>query len=163
MKSLSLLALASLASLALVAGCDKKSEASPPSSAAQPASAPAEDAAYALSTDAPECKAGATCTATLRLEAKGDFHLNDEYPFKFTAGDNAKVEYLGTDGGGKNVFSKAAGDFAKQTAKVGVMTVKFKPSAPGSVTIDGVYKLSVCSEATCKLDNPSAKVTVAVK
>src|SRR5207253_2246329 len=123
----------------------------------------ADDTSYALTSDAPECKVGATCTATLRLEAKGEFHLNEEYPFKFTGADNAKVEYLGTDGAGRNIFSKAAGDFAKQTEKVGVMTVKFKPSAPGNVTIEGVYKLSVCSEATCKLDNPSAKVTLAVK
>jgi hypothetical protein len=160
MKSFSVLAFSVLA----LAACDKKSDApAPASSAAQPASAPSGDDAYALTSDAPDCKAGATCTATLRLEAKGDFHLNEEYPFKFTGGDNAKIEYLGTDGAGKNVFSKAAGDFAKQTPKVGVMTVKFKPQGAGNVTIDGVYKLSVCNEQTCKLDNPSAKVVVAVK
>src|SRR5947209_8352315 len=107
----------SLCVLALLAsGCNKKSEASPAASAAPPSgAAPTDDGTYALTTDAPECKVGATCVATLRLEAKGDYHLNPEYPFKFTAGDNTKVEYLGSDPGGHNVFTKAAGDFAKQT------------------------------------------------
>jgi len=157
MKSLACVAVA----LAMV-GCNKKSEVSPAASAAPPAPV-APSSEYALTSDAPECKAGATCTATIRLEARGAYHLNDEYPFKFTAGDNATVEFLGTDAGGRNVFTKAAGDFMKQSATVGVMTVKFKPAAQGSLTIEGVYKLSVCSEADCKLDSPSAKVTLAVK
>jgi hypothetical protein len=161
---------ASLGTLALffvvtASGCTKKSEASTAPSAAPPsAEAPAgDDGSYALTTSVADCAVGATCTVTLRVEARGEFHLNPEYPYKFTAGDVAGVDFLGTDGGGKNVFTKAAGDFAKQSEKVGVMTVKFKPSKAGDVTIAGVYKLSVCSDATCKLDNPSAKVTLAVR
>src|SRR4051812_43736072 len=80
----------------LASACNKKSEASPAASAAPPSGEePGNDGSYALTTDAPECKAGATCTAVLRLEAKGEYHLNAEYPFKFTGADNAKVEYLG--------------------------------------------------------------------
>ena len=155
---------AAAAVVATSSGCGKKSEAAPASSSAPTVGeAPGSDGSYALTTDAAECKAGATCTVTLRLEARGEYHLNAEYPYKFTAANAPSVEFLGTDGGGKNVFTKLAGDFAKQTEKVGVMTVKFKPAAAGNVTIEGVYKLSVCSEATCKLDNPSAKVTLAVK
>lgn len=165
---------AAVAIIATSSGCAKKTEAAPASTTAPPVApvapeAPGADGSYALTTDAAECKAGATCTVTLRLEARGEYHLNAEYPYKFTAvnapsaAGGPSVEFLGTDGGGKNVFTKVAGDFAKQSEKVGVMTVKFTPKAAGNVTIEGVYKLSVCSEATCKLDNPSAKVTLAVR
>jgi hypothetical protein len=162
------LALVALASVALAAAaCGKKTEAAGQSSApsAAPASQAAQggDADYALTTSSDDCKAGAMCTVTLRLEAKREYHLNAEYPYKYTAKDAPQVEFLGTDGGGKNVFTKAAGDFKAQGEKVGVMTVKFKPQAAGNVTIDGVYKLSVCSEANCKLDSASPKVVVAVK
>lgn len=154
-----------VAVLATSSGCGKKSEAAPASTTAPLVApeAPGADGSYALTTDAADCQAGATCTVTLRLEARGEYHLNTEYPYKFTAANAPSVEFLGTDGGGKNVFTKVAGDFAKQSEKVGVMTVKFTPKAAGNVTIEGVYKLSVCSEATCKLDNPSAKVTLAVR
>ncbi len=158
------------ASVAMSSGCGKKSEAAPASTTppvvAPAAEAPGADGSYALTTEAADCKVGATCTVTLRLEARGDYHLNAEYPYKFTAANvtgGPSVEFLGTDGAGKNVFTKLAGDFTKQTEKVGVMTVKFKPATAGTLAIEGVYKLSVCSEATCKLDNPSAKVTLAVK
>ena len=156
---------AAVAVLAMSSGCGKKSEAAPASTTAPLVTpeAPGADGSYALTTDAADCKAGATCAVTLRLEARGEYHLNAEYPYKFTAANAPSVDFLGTDGGGKNVFTKVAGDFAKQSEKVGVMTVKFTPKAAGNVTIEGVYKLSVCSEATCKLDNPSAKVTLAVR
>lgn len=159
------MALVLAAALVLASGCDKKQSPSPSAAASTPAANDpgGNDGSYVLTTDASDCKVGATCTVTLRLEARGDYHLNESYPYKFTAGQAPSAEFLGSDLGGKNVFSKAAGDFAKQTEKVGVMTVKLKPSAPGNVTVEGVYKLSVCSEATCKLDNPSAKVVLAVK
>ena len=43
----------------------------------------------------------------VKLVATGEFHINDEYPYRFKADDASGIEFLGTDGG-KNAFSKAA-------------------------------------------------------
>ena len=49
----------------------------------------------------------------LRLEASGGYHVNKEYPYKFTANAAPSVDFLGRDPGGAAVFSKAAGDFTQ--------------------------------------------------
>ena len=77
------------------------------------------------------CTAGSPCNVTLKLVATGDFHVNDEYPYRFKADDAPGVAFLGTDPGGKNTFSKAAGDWQKADAKSGAMTVKFIAANPG--------------------------------
>ena len=167
MKLLASLATPTLAlSIALAtAACDKRPDAAPaPQTIAAAPEKPGADGSYVVTTaTVGDCKAGETCTATLRIVAKSEFHINDEYPYKFTAGDVGGVEFQGTDGAGKNVFSKAAGNFVKESAKVGVLTVKLKPQAKGKVDVAGVYKLSVCSDATCKLDNPTVSFAVDAK
>ena len=155
----------SLASASTTTACDKKTEAPTVVSAVSAtADKPGSDGSYVVTTaTVGECKAGEPCTATIRVEAQAEFHINDEYPYKFTAGDVSGVEYQGTDGSGKNVFSKAAGNFAKTSAKVGVLTVKLKPASKGTVNVAGVYRLSVCSDATCKLDNPTVSFAIDAK
>ena len=147
------------------AACDRKNETPTVVSAVSAnADKPGNDGSYVVTTaTVGDCKAGETCTATLRIEAQSEFHINDEYPYKFTAGDASGVEYQGTDSSGKNVFSKAAGNFAKTSAKVGVLTVKLKPASKGTVNVAGVYRLSVCSDATCKLDNPTVSFAIDAK
>jgi hypothetical protein len=164
-----LASLAPLASLAVTA-CDKKTDAGGPATVAAPASSSDKsdkaggDGSYVLTTaTVGDCRAGETCTATVRIEAQSVFHINDEYPYKLTATNVAGVDYQGTDASGKNVFSKAAGNFAKESAKVGVLTVKLKPQAKGAINVAGVYRLSVCSDATCKLDNPTVSFAVDAK
>src|SRR5262245_50197766 len=73
-----------------------------------------------------DCKANTECKVQIKLQALDSFHVNKEYPYKFKAGDVAGVEYLGTDAAGKNVFSKAAGDFVldANNEKLGYMNVK---------------------------------------
>ena len=107
--------------------------------------------------------AGAPCSVTLKLAATSGYHINDQYPYKYTATNVPAVDFQGTDPQGKNVFSKSAGDFVTQTPTVGVMTVKFTPKAKGDIKIDGTFKLSVCSDANCRIDSASPSVTVAVK
>jgi hypothetical protein len=110
-----------------------------------------------------DCKAGETCTATIRLEAVGDYHINKDYPYKFKAKEAPSIEFLGSDPAGKNVFSKGAGDFTIDGEKVGTMTVHFKPGAKGAVTVGGTYKLSVCSAQNCQLEQPDLSIGVTVK
>lgn len=112
---------------------------------------------------ASDCAAGANCAVTVKLAAQGEFHINKEYPYKFTASPSSGVTYLGSDSGNPNVFTKGAGDFAIGDEKTATMTVKFKASQKGSVTIGGTFKMSVCSSANCQLEQQDVAVTVAVK
>ncbi len=154
-----------IAALIACSACSKTQDAPAPPTATPPpaASASSQDADYTLATSAGDCVAGAQCSVSLRLAATSGYHINDQYPYKYTATNVAAVDFQGTDPQGKNVFSKGAGDFATQGPTVGVMTVKFTPKTKGNVTIDGTFKLSVCSEANCKIDSASPSVTVAVK
>lgn len=100
------------------------------------------------------CKAGAECKIEVKLIAGDGFHVNNEYPYKFKANDVAGIEYTGTDASGKNVFSKAAGDFRADAAnvKLGYLTVHFKMAKAGKANITGTFKMSVCSAANCQLE-----------
>ncbi len=108
------------------------------------------------------CKKGEECTLTLRLEAQGAYHINDSYPYKFTPGKkddkslSENVEYV------KENFSKSGGDFKKDAEKVATMTVKFKPTAT-KAKIVGTYKMSVCSEQNCQLEQQEIQLEVEAK
>src|SRR5262245_9189607 len=107
------------------------------------------------------CKKGDDCTLTLRLEALGAYHINDSYPYKFTPGPTKdgkpeNIEFA------KATFSKAEGDFKKEAEKVATMTVKFKATAAAG-TIAGVYKMSVCSEQNCQLEQQEVTLKVDAK
>ena len=92
-----------------------------------------------------DCKAGSECTAKITINVTADeYHVNDQYPFKFTATPPAGVELHGAKGA---TFQD--GDFLREH-KTATMTVKFKPSAKGSFAIAGKYKICVCSDKTCE-------------
>ena len=110
-----------------------------------------------------DCPAGANCTAKLTLVATGDFHINDQYPYKFKADDVAGLTFRGTDRGGPNVFSKDADDWHKTGAQSGVMNVTFQSTDKGPKSITGNFKLSVCSAANCQLEQQTVTVPVAVR
>ena len=103
-----------------------------------------------------ECKAGAECVARITVTSKGEFHVNDTYPFKFTAAA-PNVEFHGSAG---NVYT--GGDFAREKTK-GTMTIKFKPAAKGAVTITGKYKICICSDKICSPEVIDISIPVVVK
>ena len=120
---------------------------------------------FVVNASVASCSANADCKIDLKLEAKGDFHVNKEYPYKFKASAANGVTYLGKDGAGPETFSKSAGDFTLDSSneKVGTMTVKFKSANRGAVTIAGVFKLSVCSAQNCQLETANVSVPVTVR
>jgi hypothetical protein len=118
---------------------------------------------YTIDAAAGDCSAGANCSITVKLAAQGEFHINQQYPYKFTAAQAAGVTYLGSDTNGPNVFTKTAGDFAIGDEKTATMTVKFKAASKGTVAISGTFKLSVCSSANCQLEQQDVSVNVTVK
>jgi hypothetical protein len=111
---------------------------------------------------AASCRVGATCTFALTLVATGDYHINDEYPYKFRADDLPGVEFLGTDGAGKNVFSKVAKNWSKRDERTGTMTVTFQSTEKGTKPIVGIFKLSVCSAQNCQLEQQQVTTMVDV-
>jgi hypothetical protein len=110
-----------------------------------------------------DCSAGARCLIALKLVATGDFHVNDQYPYRFKAEATSGIEFLGTDATGKNVFSKPAGDWVKSDAKSGIMTVQLTPTMKGRSTISGIFKLSVCSAQNCLIEQPQVRVALAAR
>ncbi len=153
----------------LVAACARAqaTDSSHPAAGSTPASRPAPgphvDGDH-FSVDASlvgPCAANAECTVAIKLTVRDDFHVNAEYPHKFTATDAPGVEYLGKDAAKKQVFSKPAGDFAQTDPKSGVLTVRFK-AQPGPHVIGGTLKIGVCSDQNCMLPQVELAVPVTV-
>jgi hypothetical protein len=109
------------------------------------------------------CAVGAPCGLSLRLVATGDFHINEEYPYKFKAEDVKGVEFLGTDDSGKNVFSKGANNWQRKDEKTGTMAVSFRAAEKGDKPISGTFKLSVCSPQSCQLEQQPVTTTVSFR
>jgi hypothetical protein len=107
------------------------------------------------------CKAGSACTVKLVLTAQNGYHVNKEYPYKLKLQDAAGIELDGKDAGGKNVFSKAAGDFTIDSDTQGTLRVRFKAAKAGPATLSGTFKMSVCSDKNCQLE--TAEVSIPVK
>jgi hypothetical protein len=150
--------LAGLVALALHLGaCDKATAATATADIAQAATPTShvDGNNYKVDTKVADCTAGAECTATIRLEALGAYHINDTYPYKFTVlgpdGGGGALEFLGKDPANRGVFGKNTGEFEKQAEKIAVVTVRFK-APKGKVAFAGRFKMSVCSEANCQLE-----------
>jgi hypothetical protein len=154
-----------------VAACSKNRDAAALGAADTLAvSAPLADCGHAvcatnffIDTVVADCAARSPCSMTVKLFATGEFHINDEYPYRFKADDTSGIAFLGTDAGGMNAFSKAAGDWQKSEEKSGAMTVNFSPAERGTKTIGGTFKLSVCSAQSCLLEQRQLTASVLTK
>jgi hypothetical protein len=164
------LTLASLLALSVLACAKGEQRAAQGTAAAAPAPPLAAPCAHAACSDhfyveaAPSaCSAGAACDLRLEVVATGDYHINDDYPYRFKADDAPGIAFLGSNPADKGVFSKSTGDWQKAEAKTGAMTVKFTPAAAGDKTISGTFKVSVCSAENCLLEQPKVSAVVAAK
>lgn len=115
---------------------------------------------FEIDVASPGCRAATDCVMTINLQPTSGFHVNKEYPYKFTAVATPNVTFLGK--GDASVFSRASGDFAEASPTSGVMTVRFKPAGPGEVSLTGTYKLSVCSADQCQIEQQAIALTVTV-
>jgi hypothetical protein len=88
------------------------------------------------------CTAGATCEARLVLTALAGYHVNREYPVKFIGEPTPGVLVEGT------------GTFALDDAKTGTLTIRYRADKAGRARIAGTFKLSVCSDAQCEIEQP---------
>jgi hypothetical protein len=110
-----------------------------------------------------DCVQGARCEVAVKLVATGDYHINEDYPYKLKVEDVPGVDFLGTDAAGKTTFSKGATDWKRSDEKSGVMTIGFRSVQKGAASVGGTFKLSVCSAANCQLEQQPVKVAVTVK
>ena len=158
-----------LFALGLATGCGKVSEAAPnaqgapasnasPSGAAQPGPGAAsfDNANYSAKiASAGPCKKDQTCSAEVVVVAKGEYHINDKYPYRFKLEDPppAGLKYP------KPVIGKEDGtmDERKITLKV-----PFVPASAGDKKVAGLLSLSVCSAANCLMDKQQLDLTVKV-
>jgi hypothetical protein len=128
--------------------------------AQKPASKHIDGNNFTLDVSSDGCKAGEDCVMTIKLAATGDYHVNKEYPYKFIATPSPGVTFLGKSDA--NTFSRAAGDFVEQGEKLGTMTVRFKPASAGEAKVAGKYKLSVCSDEQCLIEEEKIELAVPV-
>ena len=155
------LLLSALAALAAGPGCKDApgegatSSSHAPSKGTATAQVPADQPPLASkenfridATPAAECAAGKPCEAQLLLTALGDYKVNKDYPFKFVADATPGVAIDGN------------GEFAHEGKQRGVMKVHFRAEAAGTARLEGTFKLSVCTEATCAIED--AKIAFAV-
>lgn len=109
------------------------------------------------------CTVGEACIAKVSLTALAGYHVNKEYPYKFTAQATKDVEFLGKDPAGTSVFTKSAGDYTAVGEEGAVMTVRFRPKQAGKASVEGTYKFSVCSAQNCQIETAELAAKIDVK
>jgi hypothetical protein len=115
---------------------------------------------FTLDVASPGCRVDTPCAVTLRLAASGEYHVNKEFPYKFTATAAPGVQFLGN--GDANTFSRSAGDFREDGEKAATLSVRFKPTAAGEALVAGTYKMSVCSAEKCQVESQPISLSVPV-
>jgi hypothetical protein len=151
------LLLGSFALLALPSLASGAGEASSPVDAASPLDAKIEREAYVceIATNG-AYQAGTQGTVKITLNAKGDRHINPDYPHKFTTTDPAPegVTYP------KPVLTKADGSFDE---KLGTFNLPFTAAKAGKVKIGGTFRFSVCNDSQCLMEKVDLALDVDVK
>lgn len=101
------------------------------------------------------CERAKPCSVNAIILAKGEYHINENYPYKFTA-QNPPVKGLSYP---KPVVGRDEGEFDQHKA---VLKVPFTVDASGDKLVGGVVSLSVCSAANCLMDKQALELAVRV-
>jgi hypothetical protein len=101
-------------------------------------------------------KAGAEGNVKITLVAKGKYHINGQYPYKFKTPVPAPegITYP------KPVLARADGTFDQSSAS---FQLPFVASKAGKAVVGGTFFLSVCSEANCLVEKVPLEIGVDVK
>ena len=140
-------------------GCSKNSEASTQatgSSASPKKVSPTPNAdgpAFRVDVGHASCSQGQACTSRLTLTAMAGYHLNKEYPYRFTVESKGECEFSTTTFGKEN--------FQAQSETVGTMTMTCTaPKKAGTFPFTGTFKFSVCTDDKCLIESTGASVNV---
>jgi hypothetical protein len=100
-------------------------------------------------------KAGATGSVRVSLTAKGGFHINGQYPYRFKAAPPAEgMSYP------KPVLERADGQFEEKQA---VFNLQFVANHAGTFNVGGVLHMSVCSAGSCVVQKAPLDIAVNVQ
>ncbi|MFN0253546.1 MAG: hypothetical protein ACKV2T_42150 [Kofleriaceae bacterium] len=95
----------------------------------------------------PACKAAAPCDVKIALTALAGHKINVEYPTKFEPGVTAGL-------------GVGATEFTVETPTRGVMSIRVTPASAGTHTLNGQFKLGVCTDDKCEIDGPKIALPV---
>jgi hypothetical protein len=101
----------------------------------------------------PSYKKGQPATVTAIVNALGEYHVNQEYPYKFK---------MGTAPAGVT-YPEAVVRSVNRSEKRATMSIPFTPDASGTATISGECALSVCTDSNCVIEKVPLSVTVKVE
>jgi hypothetical protein len=102
------------------------------------------------------CRHAQPCTLDAEIVAKGEYHINDQYPYKFRASEDPArgVTYP------KPLVGRDDGTFEHMRA---VLRLPFVAATSGPVKVGGVLSLSVCSATNCLMYKQALELTVKVE
>jgi hypothetical protein len=114
---------------------------------------------FKLALSAPgNCAANSECSALLTLTATEGYHINkNEYPYKFIADEASGVVFTKD----ARSFGTASGDFTLVNESVATVRISFK--AASAFTLQGTFKMSVCSEANCQVEVQRLALNVPIR
>jgi hypothetical protein len=92
-------------------------------------------------------------SAQIVLTAKGEYHANDKYPYKFKTVDSPGVTYR------TPVFSR---DDVSVEGQHATMKVDFTPDSPGKKTLAGNFAFSICSAEHCLVEKRDLTLALSV-
>ncbi len=141
-------------------GCTRSSEASiekadsrnvaGKSAATQVAGDPQDTDAYGTSiSGAGDCKVNEECKVALRLKAKGEFHINKEYPTKFVPSPSEGVEYV-----------NSPYRFTPSQEKEETFTITIKRTSASAISPKGQFKFGVCTSNGCQIASVDLATTI---
>lgn len=134
--------------------------AAPPPPTAAPGPLRIEGTNFVVTADAATCAVGQECTMTVRLASTSGYHVNKQYPYKFVATSSPGLTFLGKPEA--STFSRESGDFREESDTNATMTVRFKPESKGSASVAGTFKMSVCSDENCQVEQTPIALLVPV-
>jgi hypothetical protein len=126
------------------------------SGVAYAASSKADVAEYTAEIKAPadKCKAGSECTVSVEVTAKGEYHINKDYPQKVKTAKTDGVTYT------KETLTK---DDGKLEEKKISFPLKFTAAKAGKTTLNVSLRLAVCAESNCITASPDLSLDVDVQ
>jgi hypothetical protein len=128
---------------------------------AKPAADPLQAEGWKVSVAGPKSgKVGTSGKLEVSVEARGGYHINDDYPLHFDATPQESVKYaaLRVDKAAATLSPCKSGEHACR-AKV---PVAFTPSAEGTAHVAGTLAFSACDDAHCLIEKVPVALDVAV-
>lgn len=154
-------ALLGLILLAAVARADPPKPAPPVAPQPPKPASPYEGEGWRVKVEAPKSvMAGQKSGLDVSVEARGGFHLNDDYPINFQATMRDGVDYERTR------VDKAAATLSPckdgEHACAAKLPLSFVAKTEGAQKIGGTFAFAVCDETKCVIEKVPVAVDVAV-